>query len=180
MGRLKLFVETGSPMAFLGHNESLNYYPHFDMEQVYIKNTFVHVAERVPARARSASCPAVGAASSKLEEAHGSFGPGVHTVMLKNLPSRCTANEVLSCVDDLGFKNKYDVSYMPKRPGVQNLGYMFIRFLDPADAYRIWLKMNGFQFPTRRHSTKRVELVPAADQTYIGKRKRMVQRDTSA
>lgn len=51
------------------------------------------------------------------------------TVMLNNLPSRCSPQELLELIDDLGFKDTYDFFHMPMRSNrTQNNGFAFLGF----------------------------------------------------
>eukprot|EP00929_Paragymnodinium_shiwhaense_P025671 TRINITY_DN15465_c0_g1_i3.p1 TRINITY_DN15465_c0_g1~~TRINITY_DN15465_c0_g1_i3.p1 ORF type:complete len:232 (+),score=28.96 TRINITY_DN15465_c0_g1_i3:71-766(+) len=57
------------------------------------------------------------------------------TYMIKNVPSRCGRDDVLDCLDALGFAGTYDFFYLPVRdPRVksQNYGYAFVNFVEPA------------------------------------------------
>eukprot|EP00929_Paragymnodinium_shiwhaense_P121164 TRINITY_DN9330_c0_g3_i1.p1 TRINITY_DN9330_c0_g3~~TRINITY_DN9330_c0_g3_i1.p1 ORF type:complete len:193 (-),score=43.57 TRINITY_DN9330_c0_g3_i1:955-1533(-) len=61
------------------------------------------------------------------------------TLMIKNLPSRWSCEDVVNVFHDLGYEAKYDFFYMPKRDRSgksQSLGYAFINFIDPVDAQR--------------------------------------------
>merc|ERR1712107_11433 len=99
--------------------------------QMCIKNTFIHLQERplCPQR-RSSSCPAQIASLLKPPKANdGPFDAQVSTVMLKNIPPRCSQGEVLSCMCDHGFQDKYDMFHMPKRPNHTNFGFAFVHFV---------------------------------------------------
>merc|ERR1712137_769364 len=79
-----------------------------------VKNTFVHVQNSfVSAQVRSRSCEArfvsefKGTNDCPLEA-------GVCTVMVKNIPCRCSQDEFLDCVHDVGFKGKYGTFQMPE------------------------------------------------------------------
>eukprot|EP00929_Paragymnodinium_shiwhaense_P120217 TRINITY_DN92125_c0_g1_i1.p1 TRINITY_DN92125_c0_g1~~TRINITY_DN92125_c0_g1_i1.p1 ORF type:complete len:277 (+),score=78.37 TRINITY_DN92125_c0_g1_i1:92-832(+) len=54
------------------------------------------------------------------------------TIMIKNIPSRANAQELLDAIDELGFKGTYDFFYLPdrvpKRGPPVNYGYAFINF----------------------------------------------------
>eukprot|EP00929_Paragymnodinium_shiwhaense_P014212 TRINITY_DN122105_c0_g1_i1.p1 TRINITY_DN122105_c0_g1~~TRINITY_DN122105_c0_g1_i1.p1 ORF type:complete len:195 (+),score=42.86 TRINITY_DN122105_c0_g1_i1:162-746(+) len=62
------------------------------------------------------------------------------TLMVKNLPSRWSSEDILDVLHHLGFEGKYDFFYMPKRDRSgksQSLGYAFINFIDPAEAQNL-------------------------------------------
>eukprot|EP00929_Paragymnodinium_shiwhaense_P004389 TRINITY_DN10530_c0_g2_i1.p1 TRINITY_DN10530_c0_g2~~TRINITY_DN10530_c0_g2_i1.p1 ORF type:complete len:224 (+),score=64.38 TRINITY_DN10530_c0_g2_i1:100-771(+) len=58
------------------------------------------------------------------------------TLMVKNLPSRWSSEEVTRVIDEeLGFGGTYDLFYMPRRSSSeksQALGYAFINFKEPV------------------------------------------------
>eukprot|EP00929_Paragymnodinium_shiwhaense_P012222 TRINITY_DN118_c0_g1_i5.p1 TRINITY_DN118_c0_g1~~TRINITY_DN118_c0_g1_i5.p1 ORF type:complete len:182 (+),score=44.18 TRINITY_DN118_c0_g1_i5:92-637(+) len=59
------------------------------------------------------------------------------TLMIKSLPSRWSADDILKVIDGLGFHGDYDFFYMPRRTAsdkAQALGYAFINFTDAAVA----------------------------------------------
>ncbi|CAE7332178.1 phzS [Symbiodinium sp. CCMP2456] len=78
----------------------------------------------------------------------------VHTVMIKNIPCRCDASEVLRAVDSLGFKGMYNFFYLPmNRRHRQGIGYAFINFRVLGTAEHFKKAICGYRFPGRR-STK--------------------------
>eukprot|EP00929_Paragymnodinium_shiwhaense_P088513 TRINITY_DN4882_c1_g1_i1.p1 TRINITY_DN4882_c1_g1~~TRINITY_DN4882_c1_g1_i1.p1 ORF type:complete len:204 (-),score=28.65 TRINITY_DN4882_c1_g1_i1:329-883(-) len=77
------------------------------------------------------------------------------TLMLQNLPSRCTRDEVLRAVDKLGFEGLYDFFYLPQRSRTgrsQNYGYAFINFIEPADCRRFHELVNDDSLQVRNKS----------------------------
>jgi len=89
--------------------------------------------------------------------------PDVTTVMLKNIPCRCSKSEVLAAIGTKGFGTTYQFNffYLPiKRGHHQNIGYAFFGFQDPNVAAYFTEVMSGFQFPGRR-SVKVCEVLPA-------------------
>ena len=85
----------------------------------------------------------------------------VHTVMIKNIPCRCDASEVLRAVDSLGFKGMYNFFYLPmNRRHRQGIGYAFINFRVLGTAEHFKNAICGYRFPGRR-STKQVEVARA-------------------
>ncbi|CAE7947356.1 ML5, partial [Symbiodinium sp. KB8] len=83
------------------------------------------------------------------------------TMMIKNIPCRCTAGEVLRGVDSLGFAGTYDFFYLPmNRRHKQGIGYAFINFIELGTAAQFKEAIWGYRFPGRK-STKQVEIAPA-------------------
>merc|ERR1712007_391604 len=138
--------------------------------ELCVKNTFVHVQDTsVSARVRSRSCEARFVSESERTNDY-SFDEGVCTVMVKNIPCRCTPQEVLDCVHDLGFKGKYRKFHLPRRSNRQNFGYAFLQFCNSADASRFEMKMSGMRIGGRK-SDKRVVVAPADVQAVTGTKK---------
>ena len=72
----------------------------------------------------------------------------LHTVMIKNIPCRCSAEEVLRAVDSLGFAGTYDFFYLPmNRRHKQGIGYGFINFIELGTAVRFKDAIWGYRFP---------------------------------
>jgi len=134
-----------------------------------VKNTFIHVLEQKgSAKDRCNSCPAqivCGFERSFSKECP--FDKEVQSVMIKNVPCRCSQNEVLSCIHNHGFEGKYDMFHMPKRSARSNFGYAFLHFPHAADASRFHEKMSGVGIPGRI-SDKRLTIVPANIQSLVG------------
>jgi len=95
---------------------------------------------------------------------------GVRTLMVKNIPCRCSQDEVLDCVHALGFKGKYSTFHMPGRSKRQNFGYAFIDFHSSVDALRFYDKMSGICIGGRK-SQKRIVVAPADVQSVTGTKK---------
>lgn len=59
----------------------------------------------------------------------------VTTVMVRNFACRFTCDQVMSFLDDVGLKGKYDFLHLPLNPTRRaNLGYMFVNFTTPEFA----------------------------------------------
>mmetsp|Transcript_24121 Transcript_24121/g.39295 ORF Transcript_24121/g.39295 Transcript_24121/m.39295 type:complete len:235 (-) Transcript_24121:24-728(-) len=85
----------------------------------------------------------------------------VHTVMIKNIPCRCSTEEVLAAVDQMGFEGSYDFFYLPmNRRHRQGIGYAFINFQEKGTAAVFKDAMCGYQFPGR--NSKKVVHVAVA------------------
>jgi len=95
---------------------------------------------------------------------------GVCTVMVKNIPCRCSQEEFLDCVHELGFKGRYGTFHMPGRSNRQNFGYAFLQFFEAADASKFYEKMSGIRIGGRK-SQKRIVVAPADVQSITGNKK---------
>jgi len=149
---------------------------------ICVKNTFVHVQNAfVSAQVRSRSCEARFVSEFKgtndcrfVSESKGTndcpLEAGVCTVMVKNIPCRCSQEEFLDCVHDLGFKGKYGTFHMPGRSNRQNFGYAFLQFWEPVDASKFYDKMSGIRIGGRK-SQKRIVVAPADVQSVTGTKK---------
>ncbi|CAJ1363634.1 unnamed protein product [Effrenium voratum] len=85
----------------------------------------------------------------------------VRTVMIKNIPCRCSSQEVLRAVNTLGFDGTYDFFYLPmNRRHKQGIGYAFINFREPGAAAKFKQAIWGYRFPGR-NSTKVVHVAVA-------------------
>lgn len=76
------------------------------------------------------------------------------TLLLKNIPSRCTSRDILEVIADSGFAGRFEFLYLPFKPRQsQNRGYAFVSFVDSAEARAFQQHMYGRKF-TRRCSAK--------------------------
>eukprot|EP00927_Polykrikos_kofoidii_P065612 TRINITY_DN6134_c0_g2_i1.p1 TRINITY_DN6134_c0_g2~~TRINITY_DN6134_c0_g2_i1.p1 ORF type:complete len:234 (+),score=27.18 TRINITY_DN6134_c0_g2_i1:44-745(+) len=86
---------------------------------------------------------------------------GVTTVMIRNLPCRCTRAEVLDAVHDLGFSRECVFFHMPFRSGAkQNQGYAFVGFRDPEVCLSFRDAVTGYRLNSRK-SSKTLSVMPA-------------------
>lgn len=100
-------------------------------------------------------------------ESFSTTGEGVRTVMIKHIPCRCTRNEILDVVAELGFAGTYEFFHLPTKRGQHNFGYAFISFYSSSLATAFRSAMTGFTFPSRK-SSKEVCVVPARIQGFTG------------
>jgi hypothetical protein len=102
--------------------------------------------------------------------ADGDGGPGVgeiETLMIKNIPCRCTHQEVLDAIDSLGFGDLYNFFHLPIRRGHgQNFGYAFLGFADKETTKMFADAVTGFRF-ANRNSSKACAVAPARIQGFI-------------
>jgi len=94
-------------------------------------------------------------------------GP-VTTMMIRNIPCRCTIEKVLSDIDALGYAGTYDFFYLPQtRKRSSNLGYAFINFRTSETARHFESSMVGHRFCFSKNqpkSSKICAVSPAAIQ----------------
>lgn len=90
----------------------------------------------------------------------------VHTLMIKNIPCRCTQQEVIDAIAEVGFADLYNFFYLPIRRGhEQNFGYGFIGFVDGEVTKQFIEAMTGYKFKNR-NSNKACEIAPARIQGF--------------
>jgi len=84
------------------------------------------------------------------------------TAMIKNIPSRCTCQDVIDAIDSLGFQGIYNFFYLPIRcrKEMKGFGFAFIGFPDAYLTKQFQAAMTGYRF-TSRNSPKVVEIVRA-------------------
>ncbi len=72
------------------------------------------------------------------------------TLMIRNIPNRYQAAEVMSLLKSVGLENSYDFLYVPLDfRNAANLGYAFINMLSPADTLTLHGKFNGKRWDDR-------------------------------
>jgi hypothetical protein len=80
-------------------------------------------------------------------------GP-ITTMMIRNIPCRCSTEKILEDINSLGYEGEYDFFYLPQtRKRSSNLGYGFINFKTAEAAADFQLRMSGHKFAMNsRHS----------------------------
>mmetsp|Transcript_115904 Transcript_115904/g.328470 ORF Transcript_115904/g.328470 Transcript_115904/m.328470 type:complete len:278 (-) Transcript_115904:416-1249(-) len=79
-------------------------------------------------------------------------GNHVTTVMLRNLDSRFTQEDVAKILDGNGMGDKYDFIYLPRvhqraqKKGQPNFGYTFVNFTEPEYATECYVRFHGQPF----------------------------------
>ena len=72
------------------------------------------------------------------------------TVMIRNIPCRWTADDLLSVLSPV-IDGTWDLLYMPcKNTAVANAGYAFMNFCTPQDTLQLYNSMHGHQWPHTR------------------------------
>lgn len=83
------------------------------------------------------------------------------TLMIKNIPCRCSQQEILDAIEEVGFGQAYNFFYLPMTQGqTHNIGYVFIGFDEDDVAAQFTAAITGFRFKSR-NSSKCCEVVPA-------------------
>jgi hypothetical protein len=83
---------------------------------------------------------------------------GPISLVLKNIPARCTLGDMVLTIANSGFQGKFDYMYMPmKRNALQNKGYVFVSFPDGKWAQEFCNKLGG-RTSCGRRSAKVIEI----------------------
>jgi len=88
----------------------------------------------------------------------------VDTLLLENLPCRCSQQEILDAITVAGFGNLYDFFYMPIRCG-RNFGYAIVGFKDKDVCAAFAEALAGYCF-SGRVSSKCCTVTPALVQGF--------------
>jgi len=90
----------------------------------------------------------------------------VKTLMIKNIPCRCTEQNILDAIKEVGHGSSYNFFYLPtRRNQSQNFGYAFVGFVDCNTAKEFALAITGYRFADRR-SNKSCVVAPARIQGF--------------
>jgi len=142
-------------MNTLQQNQDM--FTRYGLQGLSVKNTFLNINEDwLPLDTSVQSAPAkLGAGlddslsrvslSAVAEEDPVELAePVITTMQIRNIPNRCTREEVLQHVDGMGFAESYDLFHMPMdKKRKSNLGYAFINFLKPETASTFVKSMKG-------------------------------------
>jgi len=91
---------------------------------------------------------------------------GRTTVMVRNIPSCYSQQDLLSELDGRGWRGTYDFFYLPfDMTKKANMGYCFMNFKDPSLAEACHVALDGAQL-ARGKGRKRLQVVPAVTQGY--------------
>jgi len=80
----------------------------------------------------------------------------ITTMMIRNIPCRCSEEDIMADIEALGFAGKYDFFYLPRdRRQKSNLGYAFINLDCPKSAVNFQAKLQGYRFAASSKSGSR-------------------------
>jgi len=99
------------------------------------------------------------------------------TAMIRNIPNRYTAEEMLAELLSTGFKGTFDFFYLPMDfVTKKNKGYGFVNFRSSETAVRFIGIFHGLRLP-RYATEKALEVVPAVQQGYEANIAQHVRRE---
>jgi len=89
-------------------------------------------------------------------------GQVVTTVMIRNIPNRCSQRELINELDSVGFAGCFDFLYIPLDLGtMSNVGYAFVNFTHPQYASRCMEILPRHHFKRQRKVGKGVAVSAA-------------------
>jgi len=89
-------------------------------------------------------------------------GQAITTLMIRNIPNRCSQREVIGELERVGLAGCFDFVYVPLDLGtMSNVGYAFVNFIHPAFAAFCAEVLPRHQFSRQRKSGKPVAVSPA-------------------
>jgi hypothetical protein len=89
-------------------------------------------------------------------------GQAITTVMIRNIPNRCSQRELIAELEAAGFQGCFDFLYIPLDLGtMSNVGYAFVNFTLPTHALRCMQALPKHQFKRQRNAGKSVAVLPA-------------------
>jgi len=89
-------------------------------------------------------------------------GQAITTLMIRNIPNRCSQRELIGELERVGFSGCFDFVYVPLDLGtMSNVGYAFVNFTLPVHAARCIDLLPKHQFSRQRKSGKPVAVSPA-------------------
>lgn len=89
-------------------------------------------------------------------------GQSITTLMIRNIPNRCSQRELIGELERVGFAGCFDFVYVPLDLGtMSNVGYAFVNFIHPMYAATCMERLPKHQFSRQRKSGKPVAVSPA-------------------
>lgn len=89
-------------------------------------------------------------------------GQAITTLMIRNIPNRCSQRELIGELEKAGFAGCFDFVYVPLDLGtMSNVGYAFVNFIHSSYAVRCMELLPRIQFSRQRKSGKPVAVSPA-------------------
>lgn len=75
-------------------------------------------------------------------------GQSITTIMVRNVPNRCTRNGLVRELERLGLKDRFDFLYLPIDQSTQrSVGYAFVNFVDHESAALAARQLTDHRFP---------------------------------
>jgi len=85
------------------------------------------------------------------------------TLMIRNIPSKLSQQELVMELKDLGFAGTFDFLYIPMDKNTSaNVGYAFVNFVEPASANKCMERFQNHCFTRCRRGSARVASVSVA------------------
>jgi len=101
---------------------------------------------------------------------------GTTTVMMRNIPSRYTVEELVSEMITMNFKDRFDYLYLPMDfKTKRNKGYAFINFVSAQDAVQFHADFHGVQLP--KYGTQKTLQIARAETQGLEANLNAAQRD---
>jgi hypothetical protein len=89
-------------------------------------------------------------------------GQAITTVMIRNIPNRCSQRELIAELEAAGFEGCFDFLYIPLDVGTMcNVGFAFVNFTLPMHALRCMQELPKHHFQRQRRAGKAVTVLPA-------------------
>lgn len=89
-------------------------------------------------------------------------GQPITTVMIRNIPNKCSQRELIAELESVGFQGCFDFLYIPLDLGtMSNVGYAFVNFTHPAHAARCMEVLPQHHFRRQRKMGKGVAVCAA-------------------
>jgi len=85
------------------------------------------------------------------------------TLMIRNIPNRCTQIELVNELEYLGFAGTFDFLYIPLDKGtLSNVGYAFVNFSTPQAAAKCMTIFKGYRLLTHRRVSAKLSTASVA------------------
>lgn len=108
----------------------------------------------------------------------------ITTMMIRNIPCRCSKDCILQDINRMGFEGTYDFFYLPlDRRRKSNLGYAFINFRCAEAATHFQMMLSGYKFSTNSrisNSQKVCCVSPAAIQGFENNWRHFTRESTTS
>lgn len=87
------------------------------------------------------------AAGDNQDNSSSGCSSSVTTLMIRNIPNRCSQRQLINDLNSLGLKGTFDFLHVPlDLATMSNAGYAFVNFVDRSWAERCGEKLTGYKF----------------------------------